>query len=208
MSQKSVAYQLFHQTFMVRMQNKFYWSEKHIQRVPGLSSTNEDQNSMFLNEYNVYSRTPVGLILLYDEGILTEFVDIKDSLTVYNLIIEHLNNWGKIISNKLSVKKPPPPEELLMMENFAEYISEQAMFEKATQMAKGVKVQKTEEIDNFLDVFGGRRRANLKSTQTESRSGYVPKPIVPREELLKPQGSNLGAAWDVSQWGDQYYGDS
>lgn len=189
----TVAYRLFHECFLVGIPNKFLWTDGHIKRVPGYSSPDEDTNRAMLNETTIVARTPVALVLLYDQGVEPVFQNRGDMLTIYNLLTEHLNRWGDIISNPISGRTPPPAEELLIMEDFTHHIYEDAMFEKDTLEAKGKLVSRRNSLEDFFQMFGGRSHRRFTPRLTET-------PLMDPVNQPPQIGSNIQTAWNNSPW--------
>lgn len=194
-SKPTVAYRLFNECFLVSIQNKFLWTDHHLKRVPGLMTRDEDENRQILNERTIVARTPVALVLLYEDGVEPQFQNRNDMLTVYNLLTEHLNNWGDIISNPVSGRTPPPADELLIMENFTHFVYEDAMFEKETLEAKGVLVGRKDSLTDFFEMFGGRNHRRNVSRFGGQTNVDQDQPVTPASI-----GSNIQTAWDNSPW--------
>lgn len=193
MSEPTVAYRLFHDLFLVSIQNKFLWTDHQIKRVPGMSSNSEETNQMLLNESTTVARTAVALILLYDKGIVAEFHNRNDMYVIHDLITRHLNRWGEIISNPLSSRKPPPESDLLKMDAFAEYIAVDANFHKDTLAAAGYVTDKNDFIAQLLRTFGGSQQHLSPIRQVTPVETEIPNVIIP--------GNSIRDAWDNSVWG-------
>jgi hypothetical protein len=196
MSEPTVAYRLFHDTFMVQVQNKFLWTPQHMRRVPGMSSQDNDVTQQLLNETSTVARTAIGIILLYDKGIIAELTNRHDIYTIHDLITRHLNRWGEIIANPISGRTPPPAEDLYKMDAYANFISADADFHREALAAMGHVTDKSDFISQLLSTFGGNQRHNLALirqidplTQTEQQ--YIPAPMK----------NNIQDAWNNSAWG-------
>lgn len=195
MSKPTVAWRLFNELFMVNIQNKFLWTDNHRKRLPGWSSHDSDVNQSLLNATTTVARTPVALILLFDKGIVTEFQNRNDAYIVHDLITQHLNRWGEIISNPLSGRRPPPEEDLYKMDMFAEHIADDANFHRATLEALGYVNVKSDFISDLLRAFGGSHRH-------DSRLGRVTEDLnIPEVTNTIVPGSSIRDAWDNSAWG-------
>lgn len=181
----TTAYQLFHSLFPVKIQNMFLISDKERQHRPGYNHEDPNIAAQTRSETVTVYRTPVAMTLLYDKGIIPYIVDRHDLLKIYELITQHLNDWASEIRNPVSNLTPPPPLDLLQLESFAQYIYEDAMFEKETLLAQGRVGEHDNTIADFLAMFGGRAKV------TELRSVVVTEP----ERLNK-----LADAWDAITW--------
>ena len=198
MGQPTVCQQLFNNLFIVGLPNKFLWSEKHLQSVPGLHSEDQDMNRILLNEVTYVPRTAVAMVMLYDKGIEVQFQDRRDMLVVYDLIKRHLDRWGEIISHPLGGRKPPPAEELLMLEDFANFLYADAAFERSTLEAQGMRTE-SNFLNDFFSMFGGReemrsrRRGLIEASDLPfGTQDVTPKPAQP--------GSLIQTAWNNSPW--------
>lgn len=198
MSQPTVCQRLFNDLFIVGLPNKFLWSDNHIKRLPGLHSEDSDVNKIILNEVTYVPRTIVAMVMLYDKGIEVQFKNRRDMYTAYDLITKHLNRWGELISHPLGGRKPPRAEELLMLEDFANFIFEDATFERATLEAEGVRTQ-TDFLSDFFATFGGRESVRKQRQGIIETTGdtYSTTPVTPQQ--IQP-GSTIQTAWNNSPW--------
>lgn len=196
MSEPTVAYRLFHDTFMVRIQNKFLWTPEHMRRVPGMSSPDNEVTQHLLNETTVVARTAVGIILLYDKGIIAELTNRADMYTIHDLITRHLNNWGEIIANPISGRTPPPAEDLYKMDAYAEFISADAEFHRDAMEAMGRVSSKTDFISQLLSTFGGSQSNNKNLIRQFDPMTQTEQPF-----NTAPMKNNIQDAWNNSAWG-------
>ncbi len=196
MSEPTVAYRLFHDTFMVRIQNKFLWTPEHMKRVPGMSSPNSDVTQQLLNEWTTVARTAVGIILLYDKGIIAELTNRADMFTIHDLITRHLNRWGEIIANPISGRTPPPAEDLYKMDLYASFISADADFHRDALAAMGRVTDKTDFISQLLSTFGGSQSNNRNLIRNFDPTTQTDQSFVPT-----PGKNNIQDAWNSSAWG-------
>lgn len=128
MTEVSVAYKLFHHPYPVEIQNKYLYltgKDGHMGRLPGFSTGNKEQDEFFLNDWTVVYRVPAGIVMLYAEGIDVRFTSVKDMAEVYELLKEHVNAWAAEIKKPFPAKAPK--EDLLLMDEFAEVISFEAL---------------------------------------------------------------------------------
>ena len=181
----TVAYQLFHNLYPVRILNMHLVSGKEKQHRVGYTSDDPDIEAMTRFENTEVYRTPVGMTLLYDKGIVPYIVHRKDTYEIYNLIVQHLNNWAAEIKNPVSVLTPPPPVELLQLEQFSHSIYEAAMFERENIRAAERVNNHDNSLQNFIELFGGR--TNLNSLQTVAKSDPA-------------QLASIADAWDAITW--------
>lgn len=199
MGQPTVCQQLFENLFIVGLPNKFLWTQKHLERVPGLHSDDPDVNRVFLNEVTYVPRTIVAMVMLYDKGMEVQFQDRRDMLVAYDLIKRHLDRWGEIISHPLGGRRPPPADELLMLEDFANYLYADAAFERSTLEAQGMRTEST-FLSDFFSMFGGRdsmrnrRRGVIESSDLPFGTQEIGQAPAPQP------GSMIQTAWNNSPW--------
>ena len=181
----TTAYQLFNNLYPVKLQNMHLVSGKEKVFRVGYNSDDPSVESQTRSEVTTVYRTPVGMALLYNKGIIPYIVGRQDVLTVYNLLITHLNNWAREIKNPVSVLTPPPPMELMQLENFSQFIYEDAMFERQNEMAAERIANHDTSLQNFLDLFGGRTNLNQLRTTTEGDPAQL---------------ASIAEAWDAITW--------
>lgn len=155
MTEVSVAYKLFHHPFPVEIQNKYLYltgRDGHMGRLPGFSSGNREQDEIFLNEWSTVYRVPAGIVMLYGEGIDVRFTTVKDMATVYKLLKEHINLWANELKKPFPCKAPK--EDLLLMDEFAEVISIEALaYLREQEILDGDKTPDT--LTNIFDMYKG-----------------------------------------------------
>ena len=181
----TTAYQLFNNLYPVKLQNMHLVSGKEKVFRVGYNSDDPSVESQTRSEVTTVYRTPVGMALLYNKGIIPYTVGRQDVLAVYNLLITHLNNWAREIKNPVSVLTPPPPMELMQLENFSQFIYEDAMFERENEMAAERIANHDTSLQNFLDLFGGRTNLNQLRTTTEGDPAQL---------------ASIAEAWDAITW--------
>ncbi len=181
---------------MVRIQNKFLWTPQHMKRVPGMSSVDADVTQQLLNETTVVARTAVGIILLYDKGIIAEPTNRADMYVIHDLITRHLNRWGEIIANPLSGRTPPPAEDLYKMDAYAQYIASDADFHREALAAMGRVTDKSDFISQLLSRYGGSQRNNTNLIRQIDPLTQTSQPYAP-----VPMRNGIQDAWTNSAWG-------
>ena len=71
-----------------------------------------------MNSFRLTAMTIAELVSLRMNGALIQFTEVTDSVTVYNLIIQHLNDWAEIARGGI-FDTMPPAEELFIIDEMA-----------------------------------------------------------------------------------------
>jgi len=128
MSEKkhTAAWRLFHIKYAVRVPQLFMYGkpylEKHGYHVSGDHGLDNDR----LMESTVVRQTAAGLAILHEEGAPIDIVDIRDSVTIYDDIQEHLRDWERLSRNGAHPGDFPPLEDFRMLEAVAMALHETA----------------------------------------------------------------------------------
>ncbi len=198
MAQPTVCQRLFNELFIVGLPNKFLWSGDHLKRVPGLHSEDSEVNRVILNEVTYVPRSIIGMAMLFDKGVEVQFKDRRDMYTAHDLLTKHLDRWGEIIAHPLGGRKPPPADQLLVLEDFANFLYEDASFERATLEAQGVRTQ-TDYLSDFFAMFGGRESMRRQRRGVIEADGLI-RTDAPTEHQPVQPGSTIQTAWNNSPW--------
>ena len=115
--QATAAWIIFNRHFFVRVQNKFLYSDAFLQHKGIISMTPQDAEAE-MNSFRLTAMTIAELVTLRMNGALIQFTEVTDSVTVYNLIIQHLNDWAEIARGGI-FDTMPPAEELFIIDEMA-----------------------------------------------------------------------------------------
>lgn len=189
----SVCYKLFHHSFTIQMQNRFFYTEEHMKRVLGLTTGSDQFDRDVRNEYTQITRTPINMVCLHREGIPFSIVYPKDIIEIYDLLRQHLENWTAILSRPLSSKRPPPVEDFIAIEHFMvsiKFIVEQMI---------------TMHVDNRPSNEESEFWAFFRSMMPDP-SAPMPMEIQPDlfDVALQPPKIDIRTAWSNSTWGQNY----
>lgn len=184
----SVAYKLFHRSMFVRIKNNQLYTKEHLRKVPGMSSGNEEMDRRFMNDTTPVSRTVVGMAILFYEGVSIEFTKWDDIVNAYSWIKEHLERWAVEFKKPFGLK-PPPMEELLILDTFAEHISEVAL----TEIRRRELLDQNKQSINTIDAF-----ALLQSLMGSGNLGTSM--VINRNYELDSYKSPIMEAWEQCSW--------
>lgn len=165
----SVAYKLFHRSMFVRIKNNQLYTKEHLRKIPGMSSGNEELDRQFMNDRTAVSRTVVGMAILFYDGVSIEFTKWDDIVNAYNWIKEHLERWAIEIKKPFGLK-PPPVEELLILDTFAEHISEVALTEIRRRELYNNQITDLNTTDAFAILQGLMGSGNLGTSLVVNRN--------------------------------------
>lgn len=193
MTEQTVAYKIFHTLFPVWMQNKFIWTDKHVQYTPGLLTGDTETDKAWANDTTIVRRTLAQIITLHDEGVRVQFERPKDYLIAYDLLNAHLARWAEIIENPVSGRVPPPVSELYAMDSYMREISYLALQQRNQQNA--IARQNNKPGDDLLSQMFSR----FGSTVPHTQAPILKEPEIP--ELTGRQSTNIQEAWNNSPWG-------
>lgn len=186
---KSVAYKLFHRTMFVRIKNSHLYTKEHLRKVPGMSSGNPVLDAQFMNDKTAVARTVVGMAILFYEGVSIEFTKWDDIVNAYTWLKEHLDRWANEFKKPFG-KKPPPVEELLILDTFAEHISDVALSEIRRRELYN------EQQSNLNTVDAMAMLAQLMGNSLTT-------PItISRNPELDSYKSSILEAWEHCSWSD------
>ena len=184
------AYRLFHHSYPVMMQNKVIYPPKFCDKMGWLAGTKEQINA-FYNDYTAQAKTPVAMILLFDQGIEVSFVNILDLVQVYRDIKAHLEGWANEIKQPFGLR-PPPADQLLLMDRYAQEIA-YAAEQKILMLNLADPNSNAYNRDDFFASFSSDMMLD----------GVDGSPIAitpPEQHEIKNYDSPIFDAWDVSPW--------
>lgn len=177
------AYHLFHDPIQVEIQNQFFYPPKYMAVAHEFVNMDREQKALFLRDYKVHTLSTIGIVMLFEKGVPTRIVQTKDLIKVYEWIKAHLANWAREIKHPYGRK--PPRDDLLILDNFAEYISEHAIAaQRERDLAKGLPSDASTDI---FSVF----RSGLEGPMLQKEDAI---------QRLEGYRSDLLTAIDSSPW--------
>ena len=177
------AYHLFHDPISVEIQNQFFYPPKYMAVAHEFVNMDREQKAAFLKDYKVHTISTIGIVMLFEKGVPARIIYAQDLIKVYEWIKAHLANWAREIKHPYGRK--PPKDDLLILDNFAEYISELAIDAQIERdLAKGLPEHSSTD---FFSQF----RSGM-STPVLSKQDALPR--------LEGYQSALLSAIDNSPW--------
>lgn len=151
----TVAYQLFHRTYRIEMQNKFRYHKEQLTLIPNFFEQPREQRESFLNDYTQLTRTPIAMVLLHAQGLPFQILYPQDLLEIHTLFEQHYRNWDEIRSDQLNNRVPPPDMDFIVMRNFSESIAHTAKTIRENRVDRNVVVDQHTDLSDFESIFGG-----------------------------------------------------
>lgn len=115
----NAAYKLFHYPFRVRVPQYATYLEGEIEKVGVAISGFRDLDRECAAEMCEHTTTISRIARWHAEGVKIELYDIRDSVRMYDIIKEHLDDWLREARNPLSVREPPL-DDLRMLDALAD----------------------------------------------------------------------------------------
>lgn len=116
--QRTVAQRIFYDRFWVLVPEAYYQTKESIE-VLGLPDYGDKQLNRAALERPRQLNIPIaGMCIYLEEGAPLTLMDPTDCVTIYKLLVEHLNNWKQVMGIMGGPK--PPIEDLRTMDNLAE----------------------------------------------------------------------------------------
>lgn len=101
----------------------------------------KEQLANFMNSEVLVRATIPQIAKIIGAGELVRLYDINDATKMYNVIVEHLENW-LYIGQKYGGRYLPPINDLLILDELADYLFNHVIFDKR------------EAIDTMFDPLG------------------------------------------------------
>lgn len=166
-------------TYLYSIKAIHRYSKEYNEKVGHISTGDPREDEKLMNEEVHVGGSIEDILRLYRKGVNVTFRDGKDMVEIYEVLVEHLNNWIEYINYDPNVKNAPL-SALNLMEEFCQDIFDQVRGFRGTV----TKPPKLKGRGNML--FGGLSRAeqaaNPVKTLAESRTKHVP--IMDRLEQL------------------------
>lgn len=179
----TAAQRLFTQPFLCSIPDIYFYGEKVIAEV-GLYSTGDKKMDLGqrMELRDVYL-TIAGMAIHHEEGTPIRFKQPEQAIEIYDLIVEHLRNWKRVVDVEFNYGRVPI-DDLRCFENFA-----LAIFPLASQFTSQPR-SGFEKVDSFtkrsLDRLSSRLRKKGEDQQEPGQAPTVIKvePIKPMTDIL------------------------
>ena len=117
-----------------------------------------------MNSFRLTAMTIAELVTLRMNGALIQFTEVTDSVTVYNLIIQHLNDWAEIARGGI-FDTMPPAEELFIIDEMAAELHPYVVRAQMRQLNNG------RDTRGLGDAFFGKNAPQVTYT-TDKANRY------------------------------------
>jgi len=114
----SVAYEIFHTPFLCRIPAIYMYSAEYLAEAGTYTTGDPKMDMAIMREPLERYMTVAGMVLFHDEGAPITLVNVQDSVKIYQLLIDHLENWKVVFQTVLGFEAPPR-EDFIMMDRFA-----------------------------------------------------------------------------------------
>lgn len=151
-NENDVTEELWENRYMVYL--PFYSTgDREDLRVRGIAGHHDKESlEAFLNQMTLVYATPVHLAERAYQGDTIEFVHKEDATEIYNLVIQHLENWI-FIGNKRGGRCMPPLSDLEIWDDFAAHLFNHVIFTP--------KVKK-KLLPSYADGFLGGQKDDIE----------------------------------------------
>lgn len=144
---KAITHHIFHQTYLYAIPAYHRYSKQYNTVVGHLSSGDKVLDQNLMNEYVNVGGTIADILKLFEKGADVRFQTPQDLVTIYEVLVCHLNNWLTYIDRDPNIKDAPL-ESLGLMAEFAESI-------RPTVIGFKPKVEDVPRLKMVSSLFGG-----------------------------------------------------
>lgn len=179
----SVAWQIFHVPWACQMTEIECYGVEYL-REAGMLTTGDKtmDRELALSKRDLYL-TIAAMVLNHDEGNTVILKNPVDSIEIYRLLREHLENWQWIINTQFNVD-PPPAEDFIMMDNFAKAIHPLVLYAANGELPKtGLSKQ--------LGAIQGKRGAFLAGRMRQRGTADNNKPAELSNDIYQPISGDI-----------------
>lgn len=161
--QATSAWQIFNRYFFVQVQNTFLYTEDFL-RHKGIVSMSPQEAAAEMHSFRHTAMTIAELVDLRMQGAPVIFTQVDDSVKVYDLIVEHLQDWAKIAQRGI-YDRMPPAEELFILDEMAAELHPYVVRHQMRQLNTGRDVRGLGQA-----FFGGKTQQNTYTL--DKANGY------------------------------------
>ncbi len=144
---QAIKHHIFHQTYLYAIPAYQRYSKEYNSTVGHLSSGDKNLDRNLMNEYVNIGGTIADILKLFEKGVDIRFQTPTDLVTIYEVLVCHLNNWLTYIDRDPNIKDAPL-ESLGLMAEFAESI-------RSTVIGYKPKVEDVPRLKMVSSLFGG-----------------------------------------------------
>jgi hypothetical protein len=163
-------------TFLYSHKALYRYSDEFNRTVGHISTGDRNEDMKLMNEDVHVGGSIEDILKLFRDGVNVTLRYPKDFAEIYDLIVQHMNNWIEYINHDPNVKNAPM-ESLTLMEEFANAIYEQALGYRPS-LASPPKMKQRRTL-----LFGGMSREQQVAVPTTTEvTKHVP--LLERMEQL------------------------
>lgn len=104
---ETVAYKLFNKRFIVRVQNRAFYTAFELDEIGFLSCGSTKDNETYLGEYRLVNMTLDKIVDLNARGESIRLTNLEDAGVMFRIMDEHMNNWLKVTRLHPTTNLPP-----------------------------------------------------------------------------------------------------
>lgn len=104
---ETVAYKLFNKRFIVRVQNRAFYTAFELDEIGFLSCGSTKDNETYLGEYRLVNMTLDKIVDLNARGESIRLTNLADASVMFRIMDEHMNNWLKVTRLHPTTNLPP-----------------------------------------------------------------------------------------------------
>lgn len=116
----TVAQRLFHERFYCTVPEIFYQTEESMKFYGSIHYNDPAITQGAMHRERRLYIPPAGMVMYLEQGAPLQLENIEDSVTIYNLIIQHLKDWKQLLEGLVGEK--PPIDDLRLFDEFAEIL--------------------------------------------------------------------------------------
>lgn len=143
----SVRNHIFNSTYLYAIPGYYRYSKEYNQTVGHLSTGSKVEDQRAMAEYVNVGGSIADILKLYEKGADVKMRHREDIVTIYEVLVAHLNFWSRYIDNDPNVKDAPL-QSLYLMSDFCNTIRDQVKGFKP-------KVEDVPVLKRISAMFGG-----------------------------------------------------
>lgn len=116
----TVAQQLFYRKWQVTVPEAYYQNKESLSVYGMIHYDNKQYTNAAMHERRHLQIPIAGICIYVEEGAPIELVNPIDSVAIYKLLVEHLNNWKGLTGGLVGLS--PPIDDLRSMDTLAEML--------------------------------------------------------------------------------------
>lgn len=168
--QHSAAWKVFNKHFFVRVENQFLYTDNFL-KFKGIISHTPQAAMDEMRSKRLTCLSIAEMVNLRISGAPIEFTEVRDSVTVYDIIVEHLRDWASIVSAGV-YDKLPPAEEFFILDEMASELHPYVALGKMKELNSGIDTR------NLGQTFFGKNNPDKLYTLDKASSYKNIAPVI------------------------------